>query len=75
MIKQCAQLIAKSDFSVKAQGRGRPMQVKTGDRFWVTSPTYQNEESFKFNRKGKGSIGDGPWLPIEYLTELFDIVE
>ena len=74
MLKQCTQLIAKSNFSVN-KGNGRHMQVKTGDRFWVTSPAYENSESFKFNRKGKGSIGDGPWLPIKYLDELFDIVE
>lgn len=73
MLKQCTQLIAKVDFSVN-KGRGRPLQVKAGDVFWVTSPAHENAESFKFNRKGKGSIGDGPWLPIKYLDELFDII-
>jgi hypothetical protein len=71
---QCDILIAKQSFQLKVAGqRGRPVSVRIGDRFWVTSATYRNVETVKIDRKGKGNIGDGYLLTVEFINNLFEV--
>lgn len=79
MVKQMKQgqtLIAKQAFTMKVPGtRGKPVSVKVGDKFWVTSTTYSNKTQCQIDRYGKGSICNGYLISIETINSLFDMVD
>lgn len=69
-------LKAKQAFTMKVPGtRGRPVTVKVGDEFWVTTATYTNKTSANVERKGKGVISGGHKLDLPDLEALFEVVE
>lgn len=71
-MNQGDEIIANQDFSFKVAGaRGRPVTVRKGDIFWITSPSYENKESVKIERKGKGHINTGYCFDIETINTYF----
>lgn len=75
-LRQCQTIKAKMAFTMKVPGtKGRPVSVKCGDLFWITSATYTNETQVKIDRKGKGTIGHGYQMDNETLIKLFEVVE
>lgn len=74
-MKQGQELIAKVAFTMKFEGkRGRPVNVKIGDRFWVTTTDYSNKTHAKIDRYGKGFISHGYCLSLEQISQLFEEV-
>lgn len=74
--KQGTILQAKQAFTMKAPGaRGRAVNVKLGDKFWITSATYNNKDSAFIDRQGKGVISHGYKLDLSDLENLFNMVE
>lgn len=69
-MQQCTELIAKTDCQFKTS-KGRPWIVKVGQKFWVTSATYNNAEGCKIDRKGKGSVNSGIYLTNYQLEQVF----
>lgn len=68
-------LIAKSDFGFRASPKGRAVQVRKGQRFWVTSSqTYAARVGFlTIDREGKGSICNGYAFAPTQVAELFEV--
>lgn len=74
--KQGDTLVAKKAFTMKVPGtRGRPVNVKVGDKFWITSTTYSNTSHCQIDRLNKGSICNGYYISNECIEELFEVVE
>ena len=71
-LTQCAALTAKIDCQFNTT-KGRPWKVKTGQSFWVTSPTYKNTAGCYIDRKGKGCSNSGLYLTIDQLQQVFDV--
>lgn len=75
-MKQGTILKAKSDFTMRQHGaKGRPVTVKTGDLFAVTSPEYQNKELVIIGRKANAKIGQGYAFSACLLAEYFEVTE
>lgn len=75
-MKQGTILQAREAFSMKAPGtRGRPVSVKAGDEFWVTTATINNKETMRIDRKGKGTISNGWLISAQLVHSLFEVVE
>lgn len=71
-MKQGDFVTAIGDFSFKNQGaRGRAVQVKIGQQFWVTNPTYQHKEYIMVQRAGKGHINTGYAFSVEDFSKFF----
>lgn len=68
LVKQCDHYKAKTDLVI---GRCKP---KAGDIFWITSPTYSNNENCTISRKGKGSLSQGYLISIKDLHLHFEKV-
>lgn len=49
-IKQGATLIATGNFSLRKARASKTMNVRTGDRFWVTTSTLSNERGIACSR-------------------------
>lgn len=71
-LTQCTALIAKIDCQFNTT-KGRPWKVKTGQEFWVTSPTYKNAAGCYIDRKGKGCSNSGLYLAIDQLQQVFHV--
>lgn len=73
-MKQFTTIIAKATFSLKREGqRGRTMIVKTGDRFVVTSPEYNNKEFAKIDREKIARLNIGHVLNLSDINNLFEV--
>ncbi len=68
MIKQGDYYKAKQALVI---GRCKPKQ---GDIFWITSPSYSNNEFVTIARKGK-TAANGYSVPVQQFLEFFDKVE
>jgi hypothetical protein len=74
-MKQGQELVAKHSFTMRKSGaRGRPALVKVGDKFWVTSTTYNNKEAAFVDREGKGVISHGYKLALVDIQALFEVI-
>lgn len=71
-MQQCAELVAKIDCQINTS-KGRPWIVRSGQKFWVTSPAHNNAEGCKIDRKGKGSVNSGIYLTKEQLEQVFSV--
>lgn len=74
MFKQFTDLIAKQDFSMKFEGKGRACIVKTGDVFTVTNPCHMQAAGIKIMRRKSARLNEGYLLSIEQIHNLFDVV-
>lgn len=75
-MKQFTVLIAKKEMAFKVPGsRGKPVCVKIGDRFLVTSPSYANTVSVKIDREKKAHLNVGYLFAIDVINEYFEIGE
>ncbi len=75
-MKQFTMVIAKSGFQIKSlNGRGRPVNVKPGDLFLVTSPAHNNKDQVMVDRKARAMINSGYCLSRADLETFFGIVE
>lgn len=55
--------------------RGRPVSVKAGDMFWITTSNIQNQTLVKIDRRGKGVVSQGYGFDPESLLTYFELVE
>lgn len=71
-MKQGQTLIAKSDFGFRAKAKGRAVQVRTGQRFWVTNSAICQAKDgvIMVDREGKGHISNG-WAFTPSLIETY----
>jgi hypothetical protein len=75
-MKQFTMVTAKSDFNFKAPGaKGRPVKVKTGDLFLVTSPQHMNKEAVMIDRKKQAHINSGYCFGLDTLMQYFSVGE
>jgi len=77
-LKQGARLTAKKDFLFKTPGiKGRPVTVRSGQRFWVTNSMSLQESSnvVTIDREGKGHISHGYAFDPNTIDDLFDVSE
>ena len=73
-MKQGQELKALQSFTMRKHGaRGRAVLVKVGDKFWVTSATYNNKEAAFIDREGRGVIGHGYKLDLTDIQALFEV--
>jgi hypothetical protein len=68
-IKQCAQYAAVVHLKI-----GR-LNVKPGDSFTVTSPTYKNQETVKVDRTARAKLNIGKLLAVEDFLQYFILVD
>lgn len=71
MFKQFTNLIAKQQFSMKLEGKGRPCVVKVGDVFTVTNPCHMQHNGIKVMRAKGARLNEGYMLSIEHINQLF----
>jgi hypothetical protein len=71
-LKQCTTLKAKKDFSFKVGGKGRNINVREGQRFWV-STTFAAPQMLLAREKG-GQAGTGYAFDEAQLAEFFEVV-
>ena len=71
-MQQCTELIAKIDCQFNIT-KGRPWKVKAMQKFWVTSPAYNNENGCTIDRKGKGCTNSGIYLTYEQIKQVFHV--
>lgn len=69
-MQQCTELTAKIDCQFNTT-KGRPWKVKAMQKFWVTSPTYNNADGCMIDRKGKGSPNSGLYLTLDQISQVF----
>lgn len=72
-MNQCDTLICKVAFSFKVEGqRGRGINVKLGDKFWITSASYmiKRDGIVKIARKGK-TLDDSYPFTAEIISQYF----
>lgn len=75
-MKQFTLLSAKIAFQVRSlNSRGRPVNVKPGDLFLVTSPKHNNTDRMMLDRKSKATINSGYCFSRTDVENLFDAVE
>jgi len=74
MFDQCTVLEVIEPFSFKPS-KGRPVEGKLGQRFWVTSPTYKNQTYCLIARKGQGSANIGWQLNNSDINRFFKVVQ
>ena len=72
-MQQCTELTAKIDCQFNTT-KGRPWKVKAMQKFWVTSPTYNNADGCMIDRKGKGSPNSGIYLTLEQISQVFYVL-
>jgi hypothetical protein len=60
-------------FSFKPS-KGRAVEGKEGQRFWITSPSYKNQTHCLIARKGKGSANIGWQLGNLDIERFFKVV-
>ena len=74
-MKQGTLLEAKRDFAFRNNNKGRPVQVKEGDRFWVTNTEVNQQQigCILIDRQNKGHMSQGWPVSFEQVEELFDI--
>lgn len=74
-MEQFTELTARVDFTMK-QLKGRPINVKIGDKFLVTNPNHNhNSEGIKIDRKQRAKLNSGYLLTIEQVNLVFVIKE
>lgn len=72
-MRQCTELIAKIDCQFKTD-KGRSWKVRVGQKFWVTSPAYNNADGCSIDRKGKGSANSGLYLTLDQISQAFNFL-
>jgi hypothetical protein len=73
MFEQCAVLEVIEPFSFKPS-KGRTVEGKLGQKFWVTSPTYNNKNYCLISRKGQGSANAGWQLNNSDIVKFFKLI-
>lgn len=76
-MKHCAKLICTIPFSFRVEGqRGRRINVKLGDKFWNTTPEYEQKRTgiVKIARKGK-NMGYAYPFTVEIASQYFEVEE
>lgn len=75
-MKQGTTLIATGNFSLRKARATRALNVKVGDRFWVTSSiTHNASGNIAFDKEGRGHISQGYVLRISDLLANFQVAE
>lgn len=74
MFEQCAILEVIKPFSFKL-AKGRTVKGKIGQWFWVTSPTYKNQEYCLIAREGQGSTNTGWLVDNSDIKQFFKLVD
>jgi hypothetical protein len=73
-MNQFTTLTVKQAFSMKSEGsRGRAVQAKIGDRFVVTSPSYDNKETAKIAREKGSMLNVGYLFPVSLIETYFEV--
>lgn len=69
----CTALTAKVDFTFKVGGKGRSIQIRAGQSFWITNTRIdqQTRGIVLVDRKGKGCISHGYAFTPEQIATLF----
>jgi hypothetical protein len=67
-------LIAKTNFGFRSYAKGRPVQVRKGQRFWVTSTKslQTSRGAITIDREGRGSISNGYHFAPSQISEFFE---
>lgn len=73
MFKQFTNLVAKVDFQMKFEGRGRACVVKAGDVFTVTNPMHMQDKGIKIMRKKLARLNEGYMLSVSDINNLFTV--
>lgn len=71
MFPQFSELTAKVSFTLQYKGEGRAINVKIGDIFFVTNPSYRQSEGIKIARKKGAFSNQGYALTKEQIEQLF----
>jgi len=73
MFNQCTILEVVEPFSFLTMGRR--VECKLGQKFWITSPTYNNKNFCLIARKGQGSINTGWQLNNSDINRFFKVIK
>lgn len=73
MFNQFTNLVAKQQFSMKLEGRGRACIVKEGDVFTVTNPPHMQNNGIKIMRAKTAKLNQGYLLPLDQINALFNV--
>jgi hypothetical protein len=75
-MKQGTTLIATGNFSLRKARASRALNVKIGDKFWVTSSVTSNASGIiRFDKEGRGHISCGYVMKIENVLANFAVAE
>lgn len=73
--KQFTMLKVKVSFSMKHTGaKGKAVQTKVGDLFYVTNPEHMQCDGIKVDRTNRATLNSGYLLDQEKIELLFDVI-